>query len=136
MKKYLLDTSVVAGYLLAREKAIHLVRPLIEKEEAATSILVYGEVAEYVKKFADFARHKASLETILEEIHPYPLTYPILERYADIRRTLGPQHKDIGDIDTLIAATALEENLTILTIDHDYERVPDLKYELVNLKAA
>lgn len=136
MNKYLLDTSVVAGYLLAREKAIRLVTPLLEKKEAATSILVYGEVAEYVKKFAIFARYKASLETLLEEVHPYPLTYPILERYADIRRTLRPLHKDIGDIDTLIAATALEHNLTILTIDRDYERVPQLKCELVNLKAA
>jgi predicted nucleic acid-binding protein len=72
MKTYLLDTSVVAGYLLAREKAIQIVTPLLEKEEAATSILVYGEVAEYVKKFADFARYKASLKTILEEVYPYP----------------------------------------------------------------
>jgi hypothetical protein len=55
MKKYLLDTSVVAGYLLAREKAIQLVRPLLAQEEAAKSLLVYGEVAEYVKQFADFS---------------------------------------------------------------------------------
>ncbi len=136
MKTYLLDTSIVAGYLLAREKAIDLVTPLIEKEAAATSILVYGEVAEYVKKFANFTAYKASLEALLEQVYPYPLTYLILERYADIRRTLRPLHKDIGDIDTLIAATALEEHLTILTIDRDYERVPGLKYELVNLKKA
>jgi predicted nucleic acid-binding protein len=67
---------------------------------------------------------------------PYPLTYPILVRYVDIRRTLRPQHKDIGDIDTLIAATALEEHLTLVTIDHDFERVPKLKVQLANLKAA
>jgi predicted nucleic acid-binding protein len=45
-------------------------------------------------------------------------------------------HQDIGDIDTLIAATAIEHNLTIVTIDHDFERVPHLKTKLVNLKAA
>src|SRR5947209_8195000 len=136
MKEYLLDTSIVAGYLLAREKAIDLVTPLIEKEAAATSILVYGEVAEYVKKFADFTAYKASLEALLEQVYPYPLTYPILERYADIRRTLRPLHKDIGDIDTLIAATALEEHVTLVTIDHDFERVPHLKVKLIDLKAA
>ena len=136
MRKYLLDTSVVAGYLLARTKAIQLVRPLLAQEEVATSILVYGEVAEYVKKFASFNAYKASLEALLEQIYPYPLTYAILERYADIRRTLRPLHQDIGDIDTLIAATAIEHNLTIVTIDHDFERVPHLKTKLVNLKAA
>ncbi len=72
MKRYLLDTSVVAGYLLARAKAKQLVRPLLEREEAATSMLVYGEVAEYVKQFADFATYKASLETLLEQISPLP----------------------------------------------------------------
>ncbi len=136
MRKYLLDTSVVAGYLLARTKAIQLVRPLLAQEELATSMLVYGEVAEYVKKFASFNAYKASLEALLEQIYPYPLTYAILERYADIRRTLRPLHQDIGDIDTLIAATAIEHNLTIVTIDHDFERVPHLKTKLVNLKAA
>src|SRR5439155_20461966 len=136
MKTYLLDTSLVAGYLLAREKAIDLVTPLIEKEAAATSILVYGEVAEYVKKFADFTAYKASLEALLEEVYPYPLTYPILERYADIRRTLRPLHQDIGDIDTLIAATALAEDMTLVTIDHDFVRVPGLRVQLVDLKAA
>ena len=136
MKKYLLDTSVVAGYLLARAKAMQLVRPLLTQEEAATSMLVYGEVAEYVKKFADFNANKASLEALLVQMYPFPLTYAILERYADIRRTLRPLHQDIGDIDTLIAATAIEHNLTIVTIDRDFERVPHLKIKLVNLKAA
>ena len=129
-------SSVVAGYLLARTRAMQLVRPLLAQEEVATSILVYGEVAEYVKKFASFNAYKASFEALLEQIYPYPLTYAILERYADIRRTLRPLHQDIGDIDTLIAATAIEHNLTIVTIDRDFERVPHLKTKLVNLKAA
>ena len=136
MKKYLLDTSLVAGYLLNREKAIALVSPLIERAEAATSILVYGEVVEYVKSFPTFPTHREKLQALLEQIDPLPLTYPILERYADIRRTLRPMRQDIGDIDTLIAATALEHDLTLLTIDTDYDRVPQLKYQLVNLKKA
>jgi tRNA(fMet)-specific endonuclease VapC len=136
MRKYLLDTSLVAGYLLARKKAIALVSPMLEREEAATSILVYGEVAEYVKSFPDYPTHRKSLQALLKHIYPYPLTYPILERYADIRRTLRPQRKAIGDIDTLIAATALEHSLTLLTIDTDYDRVPNLKWQLVNLKRA
>lgn len=136
MKQYLLDTSIVAGYLLAREKAMALVSPLIEREAAATSILVYGEVVEYVKSLTAFRTYRKSLEALLEQIDPLPLTYPILERYADIRRTLRPQHKAIGDIDTLIAATALEHDLTLLTIDTDYDRVPQLKWKLIDLKKA
>jgi predicted nucleic acid-binding protein len=48
---------------------------------------------------------------------------------AEIRRKLRPPHGKglIGDIDTLIAATALERNLTIVTTDADFQRVPGLK---------
>jgi predicted nucleic acid-binding protein len=54
------------------------------------------------------------------------------------RRKLRPPYGNglIGDIDTLIAATALERNLTIITADHDYERVPQLKVKFIDLKAA
>ena len=34
------------------------------------------------------------------------------------------------------AATALEHNLTLLTIDTDYDRVPHLHWQLVDLKKA
>jgi tRNA(fMet)-specific endonuclease VapC len=136
MKRYLLDTSLLAAYLHNRAKAIRLMTPWVKHDEVATSILVYGEVIEYLKGLPNFADKYAKLHRILDEIPPYPLTYPILERYADIRRTLRPQHNDIGDIDTLIAATALEEHLTLVTIDRDFERVPELDFRLINLKAA
>jgi predicted nucleic acid-binding protein len=138
MKQYLLDTSVLASFLHGRPKALTLIDPLVRNGQAATSILVYGEVIEYLKGLAAFTEYKTRLQKLfqLEQIISYPLTYPILECYADIRRYLRPLHKEIGDIDTLIAATALERNLTIITIDHDFERVPHLKTKLVNLKAA
>ncbi len=37
----------------------------------------------------------------------------------------------IGDIDTLVAATALERNLIVVTMDADFQRVPGLTVELV-----
>ena len=138
MKRYLLDTSLVAAFLHGRPHILALIEPLVKKRQAGTSILVYGEVMEYLKGLPTFLEYKARLQQLfaLNQITPYPLTYPILERYADIRFTLRPLHQDIGDIDALIAATALEEDLILLTIDHDYERVPGLTYKLVNLKKA
>jgi predicted nucleic acid-binding protein len=34
-------------------------------------------------------------------------------------------------VDTLIAATALERGLTVVTMDTDFRRVPDLQVHLV-----
>jgi hypothetical protein len=42
----------------------------------------------------------------------------------------------IGDIDTLIAATALAHKLNLVIVDTDFKRVPNLSFELVNLKTA
>jgi predicted nucleic acid-binding protein len=52
---------------------------------------------------------------------------------AEIRRKLRPPHGKglIGDIDTLIAATALERNLTVVTTDTDFQRVSGLKILLM-----
>jgi predicted nucleic acid-binding protein len=70
---------------------------------------------------------------LLVEIQPLELDYPVLDRYSLIRRQLRPPHGPglIGDVDTLIAATAIENNLTIVTCDTDFARVPDLETLLI-----
>ncbi len=129
MKRYLLDTTPLAGLLLARPAIVTRVTPWMRSHEVATSILVYGEVTEHLRGLSEPSRRQADLRTLLREVYTYFLTYRILERYADIRRQLRPPHGPglIGDIDTLIAATALERNLTVVTMDSDYQRVPGLR---------
>lgn len=138
MRKYLLDTNMLAAYLLKRTAAVAFVQPLIAAKEVATSIVVYGEVVEYLHSLPHFSERHTQLRSLLRSVYPYFITYPILERYALLRRQLRPPYGKglIGDMDTLIAATALERNLTILTTDHDFTRVPDLHMQLVSLQAA
>jgi predicted nucleic acid-binding protein len=97
-------------------------------QEAATSIIVYGETIEFVRGDADYISRRKVLRTLLREVRPISLTYPIMERYADLRRAMRPPRGPglIGDADTLIAATTLEHGLTIVTLDGDYTRVPGL----------
>lgn len=133
MRRYLLDTTPLAGYLNARPLFVARIDPWLDRNEAATSILVYGEVIEYLHGYSDFARRQGAMRGLLEDIYPYFLTYPIAERYAAIRRQLRPPHGPglIGDMDTLIAATALENNLTIVTCDEDFTRVDGLRVLLL-----
>ena len=44
------------------------------RNEAATSILVRGEVVEHLKSRPDFERHRGELRELLGEISPYPVT--------------------------------------------------------------
>jgi len=127
----------LAAYLFNRQVATELISPWIRTQEAATSILVYGEVIEYLRSRPHFPKRYRQLRELLRGVFPYFLTYPIPERYADIRRQLRkPQGPGlIGDIDTLIAATALEGDLIVVTADADFERVPGLKMRLITLRA-
>ena len=70
MRRYLLDTSVLSAYLLGRPGAVSLVTPWIRNREAATSILVYGEVIEYLKGRQDLARRHPELRDLVVEITP------------------------------------------------------------------
>jgi tRNA(fMet)-specific endonuclease VapC len=56
------------------------------------------------------------------------VTDQIVERFARQRAALRRQGQLIPDMDLLIAATALEENLTLVTrnIRH-FERIPELR---------
>jgi len=135
VRSYLLDSAPLAALLHARPGAVALMQPWLTQHHAATSILVYGEVIEYVRGQPGFSHHREALRALLREVFPYFLTYAIVERYAEMRRQLRPPHGPglIGDVDTLIAATALERDLTVVTTDRDFQRVPDLKVMLVTL---
>lgn len=129
MRQYLLDSNVLTAYLQGRPNAIKLVQTWIYDDEAATSIIVYGEIIEYLKSLTDYTRRQAELRLLLRKVYPYALTYAHLEHYANLRRAMRPPHGPgiIGDIDTLIAATALHYNLTLVTTDGDVTRVPSLR---------
>jgi predicted nucleic acid-binding protein len=96
--------------------------------QVGTSIVVYGEGIEYLRGFPDPRRWQAALRALLRQMRVFDLTYSSLERYADLRRAMRPPHGPgtIGDFDTLIAATALEYGLTVVTLDGDFTRVPSL----------
>jgi len=132
MRRYQLDSPIVTSYLKGRN-VVTLVEPWVEHNQAATSLLVYGEISEYNHSFPDFARRQSELRELLQQVYPYGLSYLILERYAELRRLLRPPQGPglIGDIDTLIAATALIYDLTLVTADSDFIRVPQLQVMLL-----
>lgn len=127
MTTHLLDTTIVSSFLLGRQPFWSIVAPLVDDAAAATSILVVGEVIEHLLGRGDEAERIEALDRLLDLIAPLPVTREIAGRYATPRRRLRPPHGPglIGDVDTLIAATALEHDLTLVTSDRDFARVSD-----------
>lgn len=130
---YLLDTGVLTAYLQQRPAIKALVEPWILQGEAKTCLLVYGEIVEYFYSLPNTAQRITQLQTLVTVIGALNLTLAIGDRYATIRRSLRPPQGlgIIGDIDTLIAATALEHQLTLVTADSDFQRVPGLALMLL-----
>jgi predicted nucleic acid-binding protein len=130
----LLDTNVLIGALVGREAVVDLVAPWLRHREVGTSQLVFAETVEFIRTQSRSHILYRQLRRLLREVHPYPLSYPVLEGYADLRLQLrkpyGPGN--IGDIDTLIAATALEHEMIVVTSDGDYLRVPNLGVTLLD----
>lgn len=133
----MLDTAPLTSYLLGRPGAVALIEPWIEARQAATSFVVYGEIHEYLMGRSDFVAMDSQLRKLLQVVVPFLPTYASLQRYASLRRQLRPPHGPgmIGDIDTLIAATALERGVTVVTTDRDYERVPSLEVMVLSREA-
>jgi predicted nucleic acid-binding protein len=132
VRRFLFDTGPLTSFLEGRSGAEQF-RPLFSHREVTMSFVVYGEVVEHYRSQPDFTRRYRGIRRFMAGVHPIGLSYPILDRYAELRRQMrrpfGPG--TIGDIDTLIAATALERDLTVVTTDGDFMRVPELKVLLL-----
>ena len=133
MRSHLIDTSILCEALLRRDSTTAVVRQVILSNTAATSIVVAGEALERVMGRNDYVLLRQQLVQLLSVVYPYSIDLAIMERYASLRRTLRPPYGPglIGDIDSLIAATAIEHGLTLVTMDGDFARVPGLDLLLV-----
>ena len=80
MRRYLLDSSVLSAYMRGRPGALTLVQPWVLPGEATTSMVCVGEVSEYLKGYLDYPQHWRAFRTLLEKVHPYPLTFAIAQR--------------------------------------------------------
>lgn len=124
---YLVDTDWVVEYLVNREPAVTLLDRLA-REGLAISVMTYGEIYEGVLYAHDPQRAEAIFRSFLQAVRVQPLTRPVLRRFAAIRGDLRRRGQPIGDPDILIAATALQHDLQLVTRNRrDFARISALR---------
>src|SRR5437764_8655400 len=124
--KYLVDSDYVADYLGARPSAIQLLSSFA-KDDLSISLITYGEIYEGIHFGRDPQKTKEVFHLFLHSVAILPLSQPIMRQFARIRGELRRTGKIIGDFDILIASTAIQHNLTLVTRNiKDYERIPEL----------
>lgn len=92
MPTYLLDTTPLAAYLFGKRKAVDRINSLVTGADVLTSIVVYGELEEFIKPMPNYRELHSNLRRQLRVIRPLPITYAIMDLYADIRLRMRPPH--------------------------------------------
>lgn len=128
MSGYLIDSDWVIDALHLRPETTRLLAGL-SADQVAVSLISYGELYEGAYYARDAADALAGLHRFLEGVVLLPATPPIMETFAVVRGGLTRQlRRQVGDMDLLIAATALTHDLTLLTRNlRDFQHVPRLR---------
>lgn len=128
-----LDASIAVAILRGNRSDVEgrLVRAFAEFGSLALSVIVVMELRYGVARSHNFSRSQQQLEKFLSA--PFEIlafTSADAERAASIRADLSKQGLTIGPFDVLIAAQALERDLTLVTNNtREFSRVPGLKIE-------
>ena len=124
----LLDADWLIDYLDDDPAAIALVDPLIP-DGVAVSIITYTEAYQGTLRKDDPARAALELDAFLGHAPLLPYSVEVARRCARVREDLKAQGKHTRSraLDLLIAATALEYGLTLVTRNRgDYDDIPGL----------
>lgn len=102
----------------------------MKRSGIALSVITYLEGLEGITGGRDPQRNRRAFRSFLRGTRLLVVSRPIAERAAIIRLDLRRQMRQVNEraLDILIAATAIEHGLTLVTRNvRDYADIPDLR---------
>jgi tRNA(fMet)-specific endonuclease VapC len=127
--RYLLDTDWVIHHLNGRQDIIQRLQAL-QPEGLGLSVIVLAELYEGVYYSRDAAQSEQKLNDFLESVTLVGMDEATAKIFGRERGRLRAAGMMIGDMDLLIAATALQYGLTLLTNNRKhFERIEGLRIE-------
>jgi tRNA(fMet)-specific endonuclease VapC len=125
--RYLVDSDWLIDATGGRSVAVDALLRL-SSDGLAVSIVAVAEVYEGAFGAPDPNETLAGFREFLRDYAILPVSDPIAERFAGLRAFLRPAGQLIPDMDLLIAATALQHDLTLLTRNvRHFSRIPGLR---------
>ena len=128
--KYLLDTNTCIRYLNGTSESVRRRIERIHPESIAVCSVVKAELFYGSVKSRYPERNLRKQKNFLNRFVSYPFDDEAAERYGKIRSELEKAGTPIGPNDLMIAATALVQNLILVTHNmREFERVEGLLLE-------
>ncbi len=123
--KYLVDTTWVIEYLRGNQTIIQRLQSYSD-EGLAIAIVSLAELYEGVFRSNNPAGNETILKDFLTGVTILGIDEEVCIIFGREMARLRQGGMAVGDMDALIAATALRHDLTLLTADSDFERVQNL----------
>ncbi|MDP1722194.1 MAG: type II toxin-antitoxin system VapC family toxin [Candidatus Gottesmanbacteria bacterium] len=120
---HLFDTDVLIFHLKD-----HYILPITPDMPPAISVITYAELLYGVEKSKN-PKRRTQLEALLQDLRMVilPVTPAIIARFIALKIQLETDGEKLADFDLLIAATAMEHNLTLITGNKKhFSRIPGL----------
>lgn len=127
--QFLLDTNICIYIINKRPLGVELQFAKHPPDAIGISSITLAELRYGVEKSGSSKNH-AVLEAFIQPLEILPFEAEATLQYAQIRAQLENQGTPIGAMDLLIAAHALQLNLTLVTHNtREFSRVSDLALE-------
>ncbi len=127
--KYLLDTNIVSAWAKRSSPALLSKMLNLSPDQLAVSSLVQHELL-FGLALSPQVRSAAPTRELLRSVSVLPFDSACAERAAALRADLSRRGQPIGPYDLLIAATAMEHDLTMVTHNlREFQKVDGLRVE-------
>lgn len=124
---YIIDSDILIWLLKKKPSVVKLMQG-IDMSERGTSIICIGEVLEGLD-----TEQAIELTKFFGTIQIYDVNLEVIFRFSELRKILRKQGNLLENMDLLIAATCLANNLTLITgnVKH-FKRIKGLKIKTIN----
>ena len=127
---YLLDTNICIYIIKKRPEKVLEKFNTLSLGDVAISSITLAELHYGIMKSSNPKKNQEALDKFLTPLEILDFDYFATIEYGKIRADLEKNGTPIGPLDTLIAAHAKSQKLTLVTNNEkEFRRIPDLKIE-------